>query len=238
MASMTRSLTAVLLAAGVLAAAGSAGAARTDGPALRHTAAGAAAARASLLTRHDLGAGWTATATRPSGLLVSCSGHRPSGAGIVETGDASSPTFAAGKVGPFIVQVTSVYASEAQTSAYWKRAVTAGLVACARQSLQTITARGIGVRVLSQGALPLAKVAPMTAAYRVVATLSSSAEKALNTYVDWILVGRGKELTEIMISSFEPPPADFEHALALIANARMGGGHGPAPRPGPKLPTA
>ena len=92
--------------------------------------------------------------------------------------------------------------------------------------------------MLSQGALPLAKVAPMTAAYRVVATLSSSAEKALNTYVDWILVGRGKELTEIMISSFEPPPADFEHALALIANARMGGGYGPAPRPGPKLPTA
>ena len=124
MASMTRSLTAVLLAAGVVAAADSAGAARADGPALRETAAGATAERASLLTRTDLGAGWTATTTGASGLLVSCNAHRPSGAGIVETGDASSPTFAAGKAGPFIVQVTSVYGSDAQASAYWRRAVT------------------------------------------------------------------------------------------------------------------
>jgi hypothetical protein len=238
MTPMTRSLAAALLMAAAFPAAAAAGAADRSAPAVRETAAGTAAARASLLTRGDLGTGWTASATRPSGLLVSCSGHRPSGAGIVETGDASSPTFAAGKVGPFIVQVTSVYASDAQASAYWRRAVTAGLVGCARQSLQTITARGIRVKVLSQGDLPVANVAPMTAAYRVVATLSSPAERALKTYVDWILVGRGRELTEIMISSFQLPPADFENALAVIANARMGGGHGPAPRPAPKLPTA
>jgi hypothetical protein len=238
MAAMTRPLIGALLAAAVVAAAGPAGAAGAPGPAVRQTRAGTAAAQASLLTRKDLGAGWTATATRASGLLVSCSGHRPSGAGVVETGNASSPTFAAGRVGPFIVQVTSVYASAAQASTYWRRAVTAGLVACARQSLQTISARGIRVRVLSQGALPLAKVAPMTAGYRVVASLSSAAERDLKTYVDWILVGRGRALTEIMISSFAQPPADFEHALALIADARMGGGHAPPPRPGSKLPTA
>ena len=78
----------------------------------------------------------------------------------------------------------------------------------------------------------------MTAAYRVVATLSSTAEKGLRTYVDWILVGRGRALTEIMISSFRLPPADFEQALALTADARMGGGQRPAPRRGSTVPTA
>jgi hypothetical protein len=227
MAAMARSLAAFLLAAVVTA-----GAASAAGPAVKQTTAGTAAAKSSLLTLHDLGTGWTQTATRASGLDVTCSGHEPSGQGIVQTGLASSPTFAAGKVGPFIVQVTSVYATGAEASAYWRRAVTASLVDCARQSLQTITARGIRVKVLSQGVLPLTKVAPLTAAYRVVATLTSAAQKNLKTYVDWILVGHGKAVTEIMISSFEVVPADFEHALALIADKRMSG-HGSTAKASP-----
>ena len=220
---MARSVAALLFAALVLV-----GAASAAGPAVKQTAAGTAAAKASLLTLHDFGQGWTQTATRTSGLDVTCSGHAPSGKGIVQTGAASSPTFAGGKVGPFIAQVTSVYATGAEASAYWKRAVTASLANCARQSLQTVAAKGITVKVLSQGALPLPKVAPLVAAYRVVATLSSSAQKNLRTYVDWILVGQGKTVTEIMISSFQLVPADFEHALALIADKRMSGHPGTA----------
>jgi hypothetical protein len=218
MTAMVRSLAAFLLAAAVAA-----GAASAAGPARKETTAGTAAAKGSLLTLHDFGQGWTETATQGSGLDVTCSGHLPSGRGIVQTGHASSPTFAGGKVGPFIAQVTSVYATGAQASAYWRRAVTASLVNCARQSLETITAKGIKVKVLSQGALPLMKVAPLAAAYRVVATLTSSAQKNLKTYVDWILVGQGKAVTEIMISSFQVVPADFERALALIADKRMSG---------------
>ncbi len=198
-----------------------AGTAGASGPAAKHTSAGNDAATASLITMADLGKGWTAAAAGTAGLQVSCPGHRPSGKGIVEIGSASSPTFSGSKIGPFVVQLTSVYATKAQAGAYWKRAVTTGLTTCTRQSLQTLTAKGIKVKVVSAGALAIGKVTSMTAGYRVVATLTSSAQKHLETYTDWIFVGQGKAVTEIMVSSFQKLPVKVEHALALIAAQHM-----------------
>jgi hypothetical protein len=216
------------------------------GPALEHTAAGTAAAKASLLTRTDLGTGWTATTTKGAGIEVSCSGHVPNGKGIVETGAAASPSFAGGSTGPFIVQETSVYKTTGQASTYWKRAVDPGLVACTRQALESISSHGIKIKILSQGPLQVQRVAPLTAGYRVVAMLSSKTEKSLKTYMDWIFVGKGSSLTQIEISDFtQPVPAKYEYALAVIAYSRMGGkatggasGSSGAKSSGSKLPTA
>ena len=38
----------------------------------------------------------------------------------------------------------------------------------------------------------------MTAGYRVVATLSSATQKNLKTYLDWIFVGHGTGVTQIV----------------------------------------
>jgi hypothetical protein len=231
------------LAGGLAAALVLAGAAGAAGPAIQHTAAGTAAARASLLTRIDLGSSFTATATKGAGIQVSCTGHVPSGKGIVETGAAASPSFSGGGAGPFIIQETSVYATTAQASTYWSRAVNAGLVSCTRQALETITSKGIKVKVDSQGPLQVQQVSPQTAGYRVVATLTSKTQKGLKTYMDWILVGKGNALTEIEISAFTPVPAKYEYALALIAYDRMGAkasgsGKSGGTGSGSKLPTA
>ena len=235
MARVSRPLLAVVSAALVIA-----GSAAAAGPAIRHTTAGTAAARASLITKSDLGSGWTATPTPSTGIQVICTGHVPSGTGIVETGAASSPSFAGGKLGPFIVQETSVYATQGEAGTWWKRAVTAGLVSCARQSLDTIRSKGIKVKLISQGPLTVQQVGPMTAGYRVVAALTSKTQKGLKTYVDWILVGSGKSLTEIMISSFQQVPAKYEYALALIAYHNMGGqiSRSAGGSSGSKLPSA
>ena len=197
------------------------GVATAAGPATEHTVAGTTAARASLLTLADLGKGWTAKAGTTSGIQVRCSGHQPSGKGIVETGVASTPSFAASTAGPFVVQETSEYATAAQASAYWEHAVTAGLVTCATQSLSPLASRGIKLKVVSAGPLAITKVEPMTAGYRVVASLSSATQKNLRTYLDWIFVGHGKGVTQIVVSSFQPLPVKYEHALALIADHRM-----------------
>jgi hypothetical protein len=197
------------------------GVATAAAPASRHTTAGTAAAKASLLTLAELGKGWTSKAGTTSGIQVRCTGYQPSGKGIVETGVASTPTFAAGGAGPFVVQETSEYATAAQASAYWKHAVTAGLVECAKQSLSPLSAQGIKLKVVSAGPLAVAKVEPMTAGYRVVATLSSASQKNLKTYLDWIFVGRGTGVTQIVVSSFQPLPVKYEHALAVLADHRM-----------------
>ena len=197
------------------------GVATAAGPASKHTASGTAAARASLLTLTELGKGWTSKAGATSGIQVRCTGYQPSGKGIVETGVASTPTYAAGTAGPFVVQETSEYATAAQASSYWKRAVTAGLVACARQSLSGLAARGIKLKTVSAGPLAITKVEPMTAGYRVVATLSSASQKDLKTYLDWIFVGHGTGVTQIVVSSFQPLPVRYERALAVLADHHM-----------------
>ncbi len=209
----------MLAAAGALAATAAAA-----GPALKRTTAGDTAAQASLLPGSVL-PGFKATTKRGTqGFEVDCSGWRPSGAGIVETGSANSPDYSGGTDGPFIIQLSDVFATAGQASALWTRAVKPGLIACVTSTLDTITTKGIRVKVLSQGALAVSAAGPMTAAYRVIANLtSSSSGSTLKTYFDVVLVGRGKTLSELTFSSFGAAvPTTVESALAAAAYRLIG----------------
>jgi hypothetical protein len=208
--------------AAVLAAAVLVGPAAGAAPSQQHTAAGAAAATASLLTLADLGKGWTAGAKGTPGLHLTCKGYSPSGKGVVETGAAGSPGFANSDVGPWVSQTTSVYATTKQASTLWTRAVRPGLVACVTQTVEAVEAQGIKVKVVSQGKLPFGKVTPLTAAYRVVANLTSPGKTARKLYFDVVLVGKGNTLSEITLTSFAAPvPGKVESALATLVSHRL-----------------
>jgi hypothetical protein len=211
----------VLLA--LLAGAALVGSAAGAGPSQRRTTAGDARARASLLTAASLGKGWTASKPVGGGLQLSCAGWKPSGGGIVETGGASLPSLS--QSGVIIGQMTSVYASARQADTLWERAVKPGLLRCVRESLERVSSvpnEKITVKLLSQGPLAITKVGPYTAAYRVVADLTSSRRK-LKTYFDVILVGRAATLSEITVSSFvDPVPAEVEYAFAKIVYRQIG----------------
>jgi hypothetical protein len=209
----------VLLAAAVLAAPAAAAA-----PSAQHTAVGTTAAKGSLLTLSDLGKGWQAGTTGTPGLHLSCKGWSPNAKGIVETGAAGSPSFAATQVGPFLSQTTSVYATSKQASTYWARAVQPGLVACVVQTVAALEGRGIHVKVISKGALPVTKASSLTAGYRVVASLRSPGKTPRKLYFDVVLVGRGNTLSELSMTSFVAPvPAKVEAALAKLVASRIGG---------------
>jgi hypothetical protein len=213
----------VKLPAVVLAAAALAGTASAATPSAQHTSAGTAAAKASLLTRADLGKAWTPGATGTPGLHLSCTGWAPSGKGVVETGAAGSPSFASSQVGPFVSQTTSVYGSTRQASTYWARAVQPGLLQCVVQTVNAIEARGIKVKVLSKGSLPINKVASLVAGYRVVASLTAPGKTARKLYFDVVLLGRGNTLSELSMTSFVAPiPAKVENALAQVVASRIG----------------
>lgn len=210
-----------LIGAAVLAA--SAAAAAT--PTFERTTAGDAAATASLLTSTDLSKadGWSAVAQGTNaGFDFSCSGWDPSPAGITEIGAASSPDYSAG--GVQVLQMTNVYATTAQASTLWTRAVRSGLTRCVVETLEGVTQQGIDVRLLSEGPLRVEKVGSMTAGFRVVADLYyPKSKKTLETYFDVIVVGRAGTLSEITLSSFEAAvPAKVEYALALIVYHRIG----------------
>ena len=210
----------VLVGAAALAAPAAAA-----GPLVKRTNAGQTAASGSLLTSTDLPAsgGWTAT-TKPgtTGFQVDCAGFHPDERGIVLTGSASSPDFNAGP--SFVLQLTNVYASAAQAATVWKRAVRPGLIHCVASTLDAVSAQGITVTVVSAGALPVERVGPMTAGYRVVADLRSTKSKvARRTYFDVVLVGRGNTLSEITVSNFgDAVPPKFEYALALLVYRQIG----------------
>jgi hypothetical protein len=199
-----------------------AGAAAASEPTQKHTKAGTAAAKATLLQAGDLGSGWTAKNAGASSPTFTCRGYAPKLSDIVETGSATSPDFSAGGAGPFIVQETGVYASPAQAAALWRRAVKPGLAKCAEQTLETVSAQGIKVTNGKSGVLPIAKVVPHTAGYRVVATLKSKTQ-SLKTYFDVIVISHGATVAEVTLSSFvHPVPAKVENALATLVARRMG----------------
>ena len=195
----------------------------TAAPAMKHTGADTKLAQASLVKAADFGNGWTGKSSPQEGATFGCNGFQPNGAGIVETGAATSPSITYDTTGPFILQKTSVYATAGEAKTYWQRAVTPGLVTCAVQTLQAVEARGVKVAITSQGKLPFSTSLPQTSAYRVVGRLTSANNKVTN-YFDVIILGEGRAITVITVSSFKAaPPAAFERALARLVITRLAG---------------
>ena len=102
------------------------------------------------------------------------------------------------------------------------------LIACGDAGWGDEIAFGVKVTITSKGKLPFSTSLPHAAAYRVVGTLDSGKNKVAN-YFDVIILGKGKAITAITISSFKvAPPASFEKGLATIVASRMSGGPGAA----------
>jgi hypothetical protein len=188
-------------------------------PVAQHTSAGTKAARAALLTAADFGRGWTSASSGQRGVVLSCRGHSPSAKGIVETGAAASPAFSGTQTGPFVQQNASVYATAAQASTWWRRAVTPSLSTCAAGDLAALAAKGVKVTLTSAGKLPITTSATHTAAFRIVATANGK-----KLFLDVIVLGAGSTITDVTISSFiTPVPAKTEQALASLVARKLGG---------------
>jgi hypothetical protein len=210
-------VTAFAVWAGVAAAAGP--------PRVAHTSEGTKLAQGSLLRVGDFGSGWTSDPASGSsrGISFGCRGFTPKQTDIVEIGTATSPKFNGSEIGPFVIQKTSVYSTPKAANTLWNRGVKPKLAECVAQSLDSLKARGIGVSITSQSRIPLGKIGDHAAGYRVVATLTG--KQRLKTYLDVILVGGGRTITELTISNYQKPvPLKWEVALATIAARKLGAG--------------
>jgi hypothetical protein len=204
--------------AGPAGAAPLAGAGAGAGP----TPAGVAAARAALLRRGDFGRGWSQQSPAPAKVpSLTCPRFDPRFLGAGQTGAASSPTFEAGPSGPFASETARVYATTGEQATVWRALVRPGLGRCAAASLRMGGGDGVRFTVTAERTLRLPALPAPAAGYRASGT-ASLPEQMIDVYLDMFVVGRGGTIAEVVVSSFEQPPARaLELRLLRTVDQRM-----------------
>jgi hypothetical protein len=193
-----------------------------SGAVTRHfTTAGNTLARHALLRFADLGKGWAGTPPGRSVPQLGCPAFNPAVRRAIEIGDAASPTFRQSRSGPFVTQDAYAFATGAQQAAVWKALVRPRLLRCVAASLAHGGGQGVrftvtGKRLLHLPALPLA-----AAAYRVNGTANTQGQ-SVDVFLDMLVLGSGRTITAISISSFEEPVTQkLELRLARAVATRI-----------------
>jgi hypothetical protein len=220
--SVTRALAVVaasIIASGPLAA--------DAGAVVRHhTRAGNALARRVLLSRRDLGRGWSSGAPPRSAPPLTCPTFDPLLRGETEIGAAATARFeqpAAG--GLFVSQVADTYATAGQGAAAARGLIRPGLIRCLAASLTGGSTAAIHFAVTRRGRLGLPRLGVDAAGYRVSGT-ASQPYQIVPVYLDAIVLAHGQTITEVSFASFEtPPPRALELRLARLLAHRLLAGH-------------
>jgi hypothetical protein len=200
--------------AGVVAA-GASGA--TGDPIERHTAADMAKARAILITRSDLGAGW---ARDPSPSPdEDCKAFSPDESSLVETGEADALfERATSAVGSDVV----IYRTEAMARHSWTIGAKLPLVDCFVEGLRTELPPNVRLTVLRRAKVRFEQVAPRTAAF-YLAVRTTGPNGSFVIHLDVVALGRGRAIAALATIGLDSrAPVTERLRLARLIARRMG----------------
>lgn len=185
------------------------------------TSKGNATARSIVLKRGDLSTAFTLR-TRPDEDLpngVRCGDLDESDLTI--TGEAQSPDFQLSQPGLFVTigSTTNVYRSLREAGKSWQRGTSAQTTTCLADIVRLSAPRGQRVSIVSAKRLTFPKVAPMTSAFRVVATLTIGGNR-VRAYIDAIILQHGRIQSGVVFTSLGRPvgQADELGLAALVAD--------------------
>jgi len=189
------------------------------------TSEGQATARAVLVKRGDLGAGFTVVA-RPKDR------HLPKGArcgpldesDLTVTGDTASPDFRLAKGAAFVTvgSTAQVYRTLREANASWHRGTTAETTRCLGDIVRLSAGPGETIAVVSARRIAFPAVAPETAAYRLVLDVTLRGTQRVRAYVDAVILQHGRVQTGILFTSLGQPVGKADRvALASVVAARM-----------------
>jgi hypothetical protein len=218
--SMRVGLAAAVLVAALVSAAAVLG--DTGKEKLRFNRADQAAARAAIVRRSDLGAGWTGRAVKPD--LSSgppCANYHPKQSDLVLTGAAASQ-YQSGAV--VLHSQAGVLQTARMVRLDWRRSVEApGSLPCQRRYIAG--SLGTGTKVVSFRRIPFPPLATFAAEFRMEASILVGGGRRGRVVLDSVLVGRRR--TEITLNAAAPSGAEralsaAERHLArtLVARAR------------------
>jgi hypothetical protein len=197
-----RRLVALLLALAVALAGATAGLAGKGDPQRAITKADQAKAKAMLLRRTDLAAGFRATPASPDPDWY-CAALDESD--LTLTGDAETPQWTKQQPGVFFVagSTAQLYRTNAQAQASWRRGTSTAGEKCVRVLLDKELAKsGLHIRSLTRMSFP--RLSAQTAAYRlVIESTTQTAAPAL--YGDLVVQQRGRAQTSVMVFSLGAP---------------------------------
>jgi hypothetical protein len=182
---------------------------------------GNATARSVVLKRGDLSTAFTLH-TRPDEDLpkgVRCGALDESDLTI--TGEAQSPDFQLSQPGLFVTigSTTNVYRTLGEAGKSWKRGTSAKTTTCLADIVRLSAPRGQRVSIVSAKRMTFPKVAPMTSAFRVVATLTIGGNR-VRAYVDAIILQHGRVQSGVVFTSLGRPvgQADELDLAGLVAD--------------------
>ncbi len=185
------------------------------------TSKGNAMARSVVLKRGDVSPAFTVR-TRPDDDLpkgVRCGALDESDLTI--TGEAQSPDFQLSQPGLFVTigSTTNVYRSLGEAGKSWKRGTSAQTTTCLADIVRLSAPPGQRVSIVSAKRLTFPRVAPMTSAFRVVATLTIAGNR-VRAYVDAIILQHGRIQSGVVFTSLGRPvgQADELSLTALVAD--------------------
>jgi hypothetical protein len=228
----------------VLALAGVAAAATTD-PSVAINAADQGWADAIVLTRADLGKGWSAERvppeSDPEGTTDDSSGCPegiPDESDLTITGAAGPPGFNRGDSS--VASAAIIWQSADQASADWERWTTAlpAFMKCLA-GLFTGTVAGLKVTVTGDAAVTaFAGAAPRVSAYRLKIVFQPPARrkkkvKPLIAYFDFVMFGAGRAFGWTFMESFSPKPLTLAYERSLIQKMAARMANDPAAVPAP-----
>jgi hypothetical protein len=184
---------------------------------IRFNAADQAAARAAVLRRSDLGSGadWDGGAKKPDLTKTdSCPNYDPKQSDLVLTGIAETQ-FTQGILA-FDSEV-QVLQTPRMVQLDWRRSVLApGVLPC----LRSTTTKGLpaGATVVSLRRLPFPRVAPYTAAFRLITDVRAPSG-TVRLFVDLVLFGSGR--TESSLTATAPYSARVPVKFAEIRLVKL-----------------
>jgi hypothetical protein len=176
------------------------------------TAAGNKLARAEVLHRGDVGAGWSGGFRKPHlPATLPCS-YRPKQSDLVVVGAAEGIWQ---KTAFVVDSQAQVLKTAAMVQKDWRRTVLDPQVApCLRRGL--VKGLGAGQKLVSFGRVAFPHIAPLTRAYRAVVKVKT-AEGSIPVEIDIVAIGVGRNELNLTISGPKAAGASLKHIETRMA---------------------
>jgi hypothetical protein len=178
------------------------------------TPAGKAQAKAEVLRRADLGAGWSGgfKKVNPAGAAMPCSNYRPKQSDLVLIGAAETNFQKA----PFVIDdEAQVLKGPAMVRRDWQRTVVAPqVVPCLRQGFTK--AMGSSGTLVSFGRVAFPRVATFTRAFRAVGSVKTG-QGTVQIEIDFVALGAGRNEITLELSGPTAARTTLTHAERQMA---------------------